>query len=109
MLNKEDIKKIIDEVYQEKLLQHTRKIISDSIDVSKDDVNNLIEEVFKEINWQEVNTIKWIPLYTASYIQTRFNKNYYSIINERCCIKVGDKYILHEDIINSFKTSLQNV
>lgn len=47
-----------------------------------------------------------LPTYTASYLNNKLKKDYNSIINERCCIKVGDKYILHEDIINHYKSTL---
>ena len=57
------------------------------------------EEVSKE-------TFKWLPLYTASYLNNKLKKDFNSIKNETCCVKVWDLYILHTDIINQFKNSL---
>lgn len=48
-------------------------------------------------------TFKWLPLYTASYLNNKLKKDFNSIKNETCCVKVWDNYILHTDIINQFK------
>lgn len=47
-----------------------------------------------------------LPTYTASYLHNKLNMNINSIKKETKCIKVGDKYILHEDIINHYKSTL---
>lgn len=49
-----------------------------------------------------------LPTYTASQLVHKHNKNYNSILNERCCIKVWDKYILHEDIIKYYKNLINS-
>lgn len=48
-----------------------------------------------------------LPQYTASYLNNKLWINYNSIKKETKCIKVWDKYILHEDIIAYYKGSLQ--
>ena len=48
-----------------------------------------------------------IPMYTASILTHKHKKNYNSIKNQKICIEYKWKYILHEDIINQFKNSLQ--
>lgn len=60
------------------------------------------EKINKEVI-QTTNTNHWLELYTLSYLNHKLNKDLNSIKNERCCIKVWDKYILHSDIINKFK------
>ena len=64
-----------------------------------------------EINKTESdNIIPSLPRYSSSQLVHKLNKNYYSVLNERCCIKVWeDSYILHSDIINSYRSSLPAV
>lgn len=61
----------------------------------------------KEVINNSLDTINWLPLYTSSYLNNTMKINLNSIKNEKCCIKVWDKYILHEDIINKFKIDNQ--
>ena len=60
---------------------------------------------------EEVKTsddfINWLPLYSLSYLNNKLKKNLNSIKKQTCCIEYKWKYILHEDIINQFKNSLQ--
>lgn len=84
-------------------------------------------EVLKSIDLKQWNIIVWIdkwipewdscsmqtriifnvPMHTASYLNNKLKKNLNSIKNQTCCIEYKWKYILHEDIINQFKNSLQ--
>ena len=64
-------------------------------------------KIIQPVTENEINKIN-LPKYTASYLNNKLKINYYSIKNEICCIKVWDKYILHEDIIAYYKLSLQD-
>lgn len=64
------------------------------------------EIIKKEVIDNNLDTIHWLPLYTASYLNNTLKKNLNSIKNEKICIKYWDKYILHSDIIEQFKTNL---
>ena len=81
-------------------------------------LNKPIEINKTESTWININEIKApvispniipsLPRYSSSYINNKLKKNYKSIINERCCIKVWeDSYILHSDIINSYKLNIK--
>lgn len=74
------------------------KIIKQVKDIKPDIPKKVIK---KEII--ELETFEWLNLYTASYLNNKLNKDLNSIKKEKCCIKVWDKYILHDDIINKFK------
>ena len=62
------------------------------------------EVTINHSNWDLIN---WLPLYTASYLNNKKHINLNSIKNEIVCIKYWDKYILHSDIIDQFKLSLE--
>lgn len=64
------------------------------------------KDVIKKEVTNNLDTYNWLPLYTASYLNHKLNKDLNSIKKERCCIKYKDKYILHEDIIKQFILSL---
>lgn len=66
-----------------------------------------IIKINKEVNIINKDTFEWLNLYTASYLNHKLNKDLNSIKKEKICIKVWDKYILHEDIINKFKIDNQ--
>lgn len=74
-----------------------------------DCINKKSDIIKSEIIKQEIKKpdVISLPMYTASYLNNKLNKDYKSIINERCCVKVWDKYILHEDIITNFILWLQ--
>lgn len=79
-------------------------------EIQKKEVKEIKSDVIKRVVKQEVNSeiinwdeFEWLKLYTASYLNNKLNKDLNSIKKEKCCIKVWDKYILHEDIINKFK------
>ncbi len=74
-----------------KIIKQVKEI---KLDITKKVIN-------KEII--ELETFEWLNLYTASYLNHKLNKDLNSIKQEKICIKVWDKYILHEDIINKFK------
>ena len=63
------------------------------------------EKINKEVIQpkQISNTNHWLELHTASYLHNNLKKNLNSIKQEKICIKVWDKYILHSDIIEKFK------
>ena len=61
----------------------------------------------KEVIKTSEDFINWLPLYSISYLNNKLNKDYNSIKNQKICIEYKWKYILHEDIINQFKNSLQ--
>ena len=64
-----------------------------------------VEVVKKEV--QETSwTYNWLPIYSASYLNKKLHKDYNSIKSEKICVKVKWWYILHEDIIQSFKESI---
>ena len=67
----------------------------------------IVVEKVKPISITTDDSINWLKLYTASYLHNKLNLNYNSIKKEIPCIKYKDKYILKEDIINLFKSSLQ--
>ena len=114
MLSKEEIKELIIEVEKELLIKHTREIISNSIEIETDEINKNIDDVFKELISKDIdsnnsideNTINWLPLYTASYLQKTLNKNYNSIKKQSIAVEYKWRYILHEDIIKQFILSL---
>lgn len=74
------------------------KIIKEVKEVKQDIIKKVIKQEIVE--W---DTFEWLKLYTASYLNHKLNKDLNSIKQEKICIKVWDKYILHEDIINKFK------
>lgn len=78
------------------------KIIKQVKEIKPDIIKKVIK---KEVNSENINIdmFEWLNLYTASYLNNTLKKNLNSIKQEKICIKVWDKYILHEDIINKFK------
>ena len=94
-----DIQEIISKKYKEKFTEYVLSHLED-MEINTDQIDIELKRlwIIKE-DWLLV----WMPLYTASYLTNKLNKNYNSVINEKICIKVWDKYILHEDIINKFK------
>ena len=81
------------------------KIIKEVKEIKPDIIKKVIKQ---EVNCEIINwdTFKWLKLYTASYLNHKLNKDLNSIKQERICIKYWDKYILHSDIIEQFKTNL---
>lgn len=77
------------------------KIIKQVKEIKPDIIKKVIKE---EVNNENINRdmFEWLNLYTASYLNHKLNKDLNSIKQEKICIKVWDKYILHEDIINKF-------
>ena len=65
------------------------------------------EDIIVTQQEESSESFHWLPLYTASYLNNKLNKDYNSIKKETCCVKVWDKYVLHTDIINQFIKSLQ--
>lgn len=63
-------------------------------------------EVTKSIEVTSQDKYNWLPVYTSSYLHNKLNINLNSIKNQKVCVKYKDKYILHEDIINQFKDSI---
>lgn len=61
------------------------------------------EVIKKEDIDNNLDTIYWLPVYTSGYLNHTMKINLNSIKQEKICIKVWDKYILHDDIINKFK------
>lgn len=76
------------------------KIIKQAKEIKQDIIKNK-KIIKKEI--VNVDMFGWLNLYTISYLNNTLKKNLNSIKQEKICIKVWDKYILHEDIINKFK------
>lgn len=64
------------------------------------------EIIKREVIDNNLDTIHWLPLYTSSYLNHTMKINLNSIKNEKICIKYWDRYILHSDIIEQFKTNL---
>lgn len=74
------------------------KIIKEVKEVKQDIIKKVVKQEIVELD-----TFEWLKLYTASYLNHKLNKDLNSIKQEKICIKVLNKYILHEDIINKFK------
>ena len=74
------------------------KVIKNVKEIKPDIIKNVVKQ--EMVEW---DTFEWLNLYTASYLNNKLKKDYNSIKQEKICIKVWDKYILHEDIINKFK------
>ena len=97
-----DIQEIISKRYKEIFTEYVLKHLED-MEINTDQIDIELKRlwIIKE-DW----LFCWLPLYTASELNHKLKKNYNSIKNEKICIKYWDRYILHSDIIEQFKTNL---
>lgn len=80
---------------------------SKPLKVLKDNTIKVVKEikVKSPANVTE-DSVQWLPLYTASYLNHKLKYDYNSIKKQTCCVEYKWRYILHSDIIKQFESSL---
>lgn len=108
-----DVKEVIESLPKEKNEVIVKYIIpkSKTLKIKENKDENKDAKFIDYSSWEDWSAL-WltcnlnVKLYTANELNKKFKKDYNSIKNEKICIKYWDRYILHSDIIEQFKTNL---
>jgi hypothetical protein len=110
-----NVKEVIESLPKEKNEVIVKYIIPKSLKTLK--IKEVVSKRNDIVTWIDIgkwedkaaihlNINFWLQMYTANELNKKLNKNLNSIKNEKICIKYWDRYILHSDIIEQFKTNL---